>query len=118
VRCRTGPNHWAGGAGFDPIERVGFSPSSLRACPQRDGKVNMRKVNMRKVNMTPTEDNRPARRHDELARGRRSRRVSAAIDAQRRLTAAPVRVIHAKTDPVSPRDPPYSYLRESTISRA
>jgi hypothetical protein len=45
------------------------------------------------MNMARTEDSRAARLRGELARDRRSRRVSGAIDAQRRLNArrAPAR---------------------------
>ena len=57
--------------------------------------------------MTRTERDWAARRRGELARDHGSERVSAAIDAQRRLNARGTR---SKPDRVAPSDPRYSYM--------
>jgi hypothetical protein len=58
--------------------------------------------------MTRTDHDWAARRREELARDRGSRRVSSAIDARRRLTARATR--HVRTNPLGPSDPRYAYL--------
>jgi hypothetical protein len=68
--------------------------------------------------MTPTGHDRAVRRRGELARDRPLRPVSAAIDADRRWTAAPVRVVHTKADPLGPVIPATRTWRERTTSRA
>jgi hypothetical protein len=60
--------------------------------------------------MTRIEQGRAARRRGELARDRGSRRVSSAIDVQRRLNARPARDARTAADPVGPHDPRYAYL--------
>jgi hypothetical protein len=64
--------------------------------------------------MTRIEQGRAARRRGELARDRGSRRVSSAIDAQRRLTARPARNTRTTADPLGPRDPRYAYRERTT----
>jgi hypothetical protein len=58
--------------------------------------------------MTRTEHHRAARRREELARDRGLRRVSSAIDAQRRFTARAAR--DDRANPLGPSDPRYAYL--------
>ena len=60
--------------------------------------------------MTRTQQDWAARRRGELARDHRPRRVSAAIDTQRRLNAQPSRGTRTKADSVGPSDPRYAYL--------
>jgi hypothetical protein len=60
--------------------------------------------------MTHTENNRPARRRGELTRDRGSRRIWAAIDAQRRLNRARPDGPRVKADPFGPSNPRYTYL--------
>jgi hypothetical protein len=60
--------------------------------------------------MTRTEDDRVARRRDELARDRGSRRVSSVIDVRPRLTARAVRDARNGAGPVGSSDPRYAYL--------
>lgn len=64
----------------------------------------------RREDMMRTEHDQAARRRGELARDRRSRRVFAAIDAQRRLNARPARATRTKAYPFGPSDPRYGYL--------
>ena len=80
----------------------GFSPSSLRAIPT-EGWESVK-------TMTRTEHGQAARRRGELARDRGSRRVSAAIDAQRRFNAQPASDTRSTADPFAPSDPRYGYL--------
>ena len=54
-----------------------------------------------------------ARMRGESNRDRGSRRVSAAIDAQRRLNLRRVDGTRAKAAPVGPSDPRYAYLTRS-----
>jgi hypothetical protein len=63
--------------------------------------------------MTPTERNRAARRRGELTRGRGSRRLSSAIDAQRRLNTRRADGTRTKADPVGPNNHRYAYLTRS-----
>jgi hypothetical protein len=60
--------------------------------------------------MTRTQRDWAARRRGELAGDHGSRRVSSAMDAQRRLKARPARGTRTKADPVGPSDPRYAYL--------
>jgi hypothetical protein len=55
--------------------------------------------------MTRTEQIRAVRRRGALDRDRGSRRVSFAIDAQRRLNTRPARDTRTKADAVGPSDP-------------
>jgi hypothetical protein len=61
--------------------------------------------------MTRTERNWAARRRGELTRDRGSRRLSPAIDAQRRLTTRRADGPRTKADPFGPSDSRYAYLR-------
>jgi hypothetical protein len=63
--------------------------------------------------MTRTEHNRAARRRGELTRDRGSRRLSPAIDAQRRLNARRADGTRTNADPVGPSDRRYAYLARS-----
>jgi hypothetical protein len=60
--------------------------------------------------MTHTEHSRAARRRGELTRDRGSRRLSRAIDAQRRLNSRRPDRTRIKADPFGPTDPRYAYL--------
>jgi hypothetical protein len=60
--------------------------------------------------MTRTEHNAAARRRGELTGDRGSRRLSPAIDAQRRLNARQADATPTDTDPFSPNDRRYAYL--------
>jgi hypothetical protein len=60
--------------------------------------------------MTDTEHNRPARRRGELTNDRGSRRITAAIDAQRRLKRRRPDGSRIKADPFRPSDPRHAYL--------
>jgi hypothetical protein len=86
--------------GLVPIHARGFSPSSLRAVP-REGWEGVD---------TRTQRDRAVRRRGELARDHGSRRVSAAIDAQRRLNARPPRGTRTKADAAGPSSSRYAYL--------
>lgn len=87
----------------NPVERAGGSrPLPLRVV-STEGWEGWKTV-------TRTEQDRAARRRGELARDRGSRRVSSAIDAQRRLHARRERGTPTKADPVGPSDPRYAYL--------
>ena len=63
--------------------------------------------------MTRTEQNRVARRRGELTRDRGSRRLSAALAAQRRLSARRADGHLRKADPFGPSDRRYAYLTQS-----
>ena len=63
--------------------------------------------------MTRTEHNRAARRRGELTRDRGSRRLSPAIDAQRRLNTRRVDGTRTNADPHGPSDRRYAYLGRS-----
>ena len=63
--------------------------------------------------MTRTEHNRAARRRGELTRDRGSRRLSSAIDTQRRLNTRPADGPPPKADPVDPNDRSSGYLTRS-----
>ena len=62
--------------------------------------------------MTHTEQDVSARRREELARERGSRRLLEAIDAQRRLDDRRADAVQAKV-PVGPRDARFAYLTRS-----
>jgi hypothetical protein len=61
--------------------------------------------------MTHPEHNRPARRRGELTNDRGSRRISAAINAQRRLNSRRADGPRIKADPFDPSDPSFAYPR-------
>jgi hypothetical protein len=63
--------------------------------------------------MTRTEHSSAARRRGELTRDRGSRRLSPAIDAQRRLNARRVDGTPTNADPFGPNDRRYAYLTRS-----
>ena len=84
------------------LTRGGSAPLPLRTVPTEGWEG----VKM----MTRTEQNWAARRRGELARDRGSRRVSSAIDAQRRMNTRPARGTRTKADPFGPIDPRYAYL--------
>jgi hypothetical protein len=63
--------------------------------------------------MTPTEHNRAARRRGELTRDRGSRRLSSAIDAQRRLNTRRADGTRTNADPAGPNDRRYAYPTRS-----
>ena len=63
--------------------------------------------------MTRTEHNSVARRRGELTRDRGSRRLSPAIDAQRRQNARRVDGTPTNADPFGPNDRRYAYLTRS-----
>ena len=63
--------------------------------------------------MTRTEHNRPARRRGELTRDRGSRRLSPAIDAQRRLNARRVDGTPTNAEAFGPNDRRYAYPTRS-----
>lgn len=63
--------------------------------------------------MTRTEHNRAARRRGELTRDRGSRRLSPAIDAQRRLNALRADGIPTNPEAFDPNDRRYAYLTRS-----
>ena len=63
--------------------------------------------------MTRTERNGAARRRGELTRDRGSRRLSPAIDAQRRLNTRRADGPRTKADPFGPSDSRYAYMRQS-----
>jgi hypothetical protein len=60
--------------------------------------------------MTRTEHNRAARRRGELTRDRGSRRLSPAIDAQRRLNLGRADVTPTSAGPFGPNDRRHAYL--------
>ena len=60
--------------------------------------------------MTHIEHNRPARRRGELTNDRGSRRISAAINAQRRLDSRRGDSPRIKSNPFVASDPSYAYL--------
>jgi hypothetical protein len=62
--------------------------------------------------MTRTDQDATARRRDELARDRGSRRLLEAIEAQRRLDERRADAVEARV-PVGPRDPRFAYLARS-----
>jgi hypothetical protein len=93
--------HRPGGLVPIRLNARGFSPSSLRAVPT-EGWEGVK-------TMTRTEHHHAARRRGELARDRGSRRVSSAIDAQRRLNPRPARGTPTKADSVGPSDPRSGY---------
>lgn len=68
--------------------------------------------------MTPTDHNRAARRRGELTRDRGSRRLSSAIDAQRRLNTRRADGPRTKADAVGPNDRRYAYLTRSYDAEA
>lgn len=63
--------------------------------------------------MTRTEHNRAARRRGELTRDRGSRRLSPAIDAQRRLNARRADGIPTNPEAFDANDRRYAYLTRS-----
>lgn len=63
--------------------------------------------------MTRTEHNSVARRRGELTRDRGSRRISPAIDAQRRQNARRVDSTPTNADPFGPNDRRRAYLTRS-----
>jgi hypothetical protein len=63
--------------------------------------------------MTQTEHNSAARRRGELTRDRGSRRLSAAIDARRRLNSRPADGTRANADLHRPTDPRHAYPARS-----
>jgi hypothetical protein len=63
--------------------------------------------------MTRTEHNLAARRRGELTRDRGSRRISPAIDAQRRLNARQADGTPTNAGPFGPNDRRYAYLTRS-----
>ena len=63
--------------------------------------------------MTRTEQYSAARRRGELTRDRGSRRLSPAIDAQRRLNARRADGTPTNPDPFGPNDRRYAYLKRS-----
>ena len=88
-----------------PDDARGFSPSFFRAAPIEGWEGR---------NMTmPTERNLARRRGGEEDRERRSRRVSQAVDAQRRLNMRRADDTRTTAPPVGPRDPRYAYLTDS-----
>jgi hypothetical protein len=64
--------------------------------------------------MTQTERNSAARRRGELTRDRGSRRLSAAIDARRRMNTRPADGTRTSADPHRPSDPRHAYLTRSS----
>jgi hypothetical protein len=64
--------------------------------------------------MTQTEHNSAARRRGELTGDRGSRRLSAAIDARRRLNTRPAGGTRTNADPHRPSDPRHAYLTRSS----
>jgi hypothetical protein len=68
--------------------------------------------------MTRTEHNRAARRRGELTRDRGSRRLSSAIDAQRRLNTRRADGPPTRADPVGPNDRRSGYLTRSYAGEA
>jgi hypothetical protein len=86
----------------DAIERAGVLALFLARGPNRGMG--------RREDMTRTALGQAARRRGELARDLASRRVSSAIDAQRRLNPAPVQSAWTKTDPLGPSNPRNAYL--------
>jgi hypothetical protein len=63
--------------------------------------------------MTLTGQDLAALRRGELNRDRGLRRLSEAIDAQRRLNARRADATRAKAHPVGPSDPRHAYLTRS-----
>ena len=63
--------------------------------------------------MTQTEHNSAARRRGEVTRDRGSRRLSAAIDARRRLNTRPADGTRANADSHRPTDPRRAYPTRS-----
>lgn len=88
-----------------PDDARGFSPSFFRAAPIEGWEG-------RNVIM-PTERNLARRRGGEEDRERRSRRVSQAVDAQRRLNIRRADDTWTTAPPVGPRAPRYAYLTDS-----
>jgi hypothetical protein len=88
-----------------PEDARGFLPSFFRAAPIEGWKG--------QITMTPTEKNLAPRRGDEQDRERGSRRVSHAVDAQRRLNTRRVQNTRTKAHPFGPRDPRHAYLTDS-----
>jgi hypothetical protein len=87
------------------IERTGSSPVSFGADPARDGKA--------RRTMTNTQQNLAARRRGEFNRDRGLRRLSQAVDAQRRLNARRADSTRNKADPLGSSDPRRAYLTQS-----
>ena len=83
----------------------GSCPLPLRADPT-EGREGLR-------SMTRTEHNLAARRRGELTRDRGSRRISPAIDAQRRLNARQADGTPTNAAPFGPKDRRYAYLTRS-----
>jgi hypothetical protein len=67
----------------------------------------------RREDMTRKEPDQARRRRGELARDLGSRRVSSAIDAQRRLNARPAQRASTNPEPVGPSDTRYAYLKRT-----
>ena len=88
-----------------PDDARGFSPSFFRAAPIEGWEG--------RNTMTQTERNFAPRRGDEQDRERGSRRVSHAVDAQRRLNTRRADNTRTKAHPLGPRDPRHAYLTES-----
>jgi hypothetical protein len=63
--------------------------------------------------MTRSTRDLPAQRRGGLKRDRGSRRLSCAIDAQRRLNPRRRDGTRTKADPVGPSEPRYAYLTRS-----
>jgi hypothetical protein len=63
--------------------------------------------------MTRTEQDLPARRRGEFNRDGESRRLSQAVDAQRRLNAHRADGARTKVEPYGPSDPRHAYLTQS-----
>lgn len=63
--------------------------------------------------MTTTKSDNAARKRGELSRDGVGRRLSAAIDARRRLNAERRRTPGTSASHVDPRDPRYEYLTRS-----
>ena len=87
------------------IGRTGSSPFSFGADPTK-GREGQR-------TMANTQQNLAARRRGEFNRDRGLRRLSQAVDAQRRLNARRANGIRSKADPLGPRDPRRADLTQS-----
>jgi hypothetical protein len=99
--CSRALPHRLGGLVPIRLNARGFSPSSLRAVPTEGWEG--------AETMTRTQKDRAARKR-ELARDHGSRRVSSAIDAQRRLNTLRSRATRTKAYRFDPSDSCYGYL--------
>jgi hypothetical protein len=92
----------SGGRVSTSVSALGSSPLPFRAVPTegREGSQTM----------TRTEHDLAARRQGELARDRGSRRLSSAVDAQRRLNGRRADGDRTKADSFGPSDPSYTHL--------